>query len=301
MVEFDAIRELVKSSKVFEAHRLLQKVDEEDIPDDIPYDSICARIDLVEELRRLSNTDADWTLQTDSDGINTYYRHTDDASTYSIKITGDVEAPMFDLLALFHEIDLFNTWLPSYQYLGLTASAILEEPSPVELVASLTVSVPPPFSERDIVLYCDGIDCLDDEDNKQVAVIMTSVEHDGAPERGDVVRALVSAPSGVLLTPLGNGHTFVSIVVHVDPKIGTIPSWLIDLVVRNFAYLCLVAIRSASAQVKEDVYQTRMRDPFNPFYMHLRRRIEESMPEELEFLPPIDDDSFDSAYSSVTS
>ena len=301
MVDFDTIRDLVKNSKLFEAYRYLRGVDKDDIPDDIPYESICSRVELVEELRRQSNTDDDWILQADSDGIRTLYRPSDDGTTYSVKITGNVEASMFDLLALFHEVDLFNTWLPSYQYLGLKTSRVLEQPSAVELLAALTISIPPPFSERDVALYCDGVDCMDDEENKQIAVLLASIDHPDAPVTDDVVRAEVSPPSGILLTPLGGGSTCVCIVVNVNPKLTVIPSWLIELAVRNFAYLCLVAIRNASAQVQGEVYQSKMRNRHDPFYMHLRKRIAESMPEELDSLPPLDDDSFVSAASSFAS
>jgi len=298
MSELDEIRELLKNSKIFAAHKLLQTLpDDLIIPDDIPVDSVNKRIALVNELRELANSNDKWNLQRDSDGIKTMYRYLDEDGVYSIRIEGPVKAPMFDLLAIFHEVDLYRTWLPSYQLLGLRESYTIEDPSPVEVLARLAIAIPPPFSDRDVVVYCDGIDCLDEPDNKQVVVLMTSIEHDSEPVDEYIVRAEVLAPSGVLLTPLGDGTTYVSIVININPKIAMIPSWLIDLAVRNFAYLVLIAVREATVIVQNDEYQERMRDGMHPFFSFIRKRLAESMPEELAFVPDIDDSSFESASS----
>ena len=289
MSAIDEIRELVESSKIFEAYKKIKALPQDcAIPDDIPVDEIDTRISLVKELRALATSDDKWTLQRDSDGIRTLFRDLNEQGAYSIRLEGAVEAPMFDLLALFHEVDLYTKWIPSYSLLGLKESYVIEEPSPVEIIASITCTVPPPFSDREVVVYCDGIDCLDEPDCKQIVVLMTSIDHETVPRADDAVRAEVLTPSGLLLTPKGDGTTDVCIIMNIDPKVEVIPSWLIDLAVRNLAYLILVAIRTASAVVKDDSYQRRMRDGSHPFYAFLRKRLAESMPEELDYVPAID-------------
>lgn len=87
-------------------------------------------------------------------------------------------------------------------------------------------------------------------------------------------------------------------MINVDPQIAVVPTWLIDFAVRNLGFLILLAIRRAVNIVKEDPeYHTRMTDPDNSFYQHIRRRITASIPGEAQFIPPVrePDDSFESA------
>lgn len=97
------------------------------------------------------------------------------------------------------------------------------------------------------------------------------------------VRAKFEAPSGILLTPIGDGVTRTQICINVDPDISVVPSWLIDFGVRHLAYLIVVAIRRAVEIVKGDPeYARRMSDESSEFYNHVRRRLRESLPSELD-------------------
>ncbi|KAF4672643.1 hypothetical protein FOL47_000273 [Perkinsus chesapeaki] len=107
------------------------------------------------------------------------------------------------------------------------------------------------------------------------------------PDKGAVVCDILE-PSGIVCTPYDNGKTYVQIVEHLDPHISYIPAWLLDLVVRNMCYMILAKVRSAVEIVKKPCYQERMRDPNNAFYMYIRKRIEEDMPEEMIYVPPAD-------------
>mmetsp|Transcript_16919 Transcript_16919/g.16790 ORF Transcript_16919/g.16790 Transcript_16919/m.16790 type:complete len:114 (-) Transcript_16919:57-398(-) len=95
--------------------------------------------------------------------------------------------------------------------------------------------------------------------------------------------------SGIVLTPCGNGTTFMQCIVHLDPHLSFVPDWFIDLVARNFCFLIIEKVRSAVEIVKTPAYQDRMRDPNNAFYMYIRRRIEEDMPEEMQYIPPLNE------------
>jgi hypothetical protein len=68
------------------------------------------------------------------------------------------------------------------------------------------------------------------------------------PETDDVVRMEVGGVSGVVLTPNPDGSTFVQIAMTMDPHMN-VPSWLINLAVRNFAFLILYALRGATKKV----------------------------------------------------
>ena len=104
----------------------------------------------------------------------------------------------------------------------------------------------------------------------------------------EAVKTTFHAPSGILLTPLAGGKTSVQIVVHVDPQIALVPNWLIDFAVRNLGYLIVIAIRRAVEIVKEDPeYNVRMTDSKNEFYMHIRQRITNALPDEIKYIPKL--------------
>ena len=281
--------------KLFAVYDSIKLLDPADIPVDIPLGFIRETVDSVKALRELCSSDNCWTLQRDSDGIRTLHRHLEDNGVHSIRIEGIVDSPMFDILALLHEVDLFHTWLPSYAFLGLRSAGIIEEPSPVELFARIRVAVPWPFSDREVIFRCVGVDCMGEQCfnpdetvvSKQIAVLFTSCEHSAAPPSADCTLASIKPPSGFLLTPKGEGKTHVVILANIDPQIALVPDWLIDIAVRNLAYLILVAIRKAASHVKGEAYQVRMTDPNNPFFNHIRKRINESMPEEAKYVVPV--------------
>ena len=101
----------------------------------------------------------------------------------------------------------------------------------------------------------------------------------------DAVKTTFYPTSGILLTPTTEGKTNVQIIVHVDPQIAIVPTWLVDFAVRNLGYLIIVAIRNAVEIVKADPeYHKRMADKENPFYTHIRRRISESIPTEVAYI-----------------
>lgn len=276
------LRRLLQESKFAKAIEFVES-SRLKVPDDIPIESIRYRVDCLNKLREACLSNDGWSLQRESEDLRTFYRNLEGTSNiHSIRLDGDVDAPVFTLLALFHEVDLFKKWIPSYSFLGLSFSRLLDHPSPTELIVHLSFNVPWPFQSRYTLFRCEGIDCMDDKENPQIAVILNNLtceEDYGVEDPG--VKTTFYDPSGILLTPLGAGKTRVQIVVNVDPQIPLVPDWLIDLAVRNLAFLIVYRIRAAVEIVKDDdEYMQRSNDPQSAFYEHLRRRFRESWPDE---------------------
>lgn len=278
---------LYSESKLVEIAQLADRVPEA-LPPEFPIESIRDRVSSLNDLRAACNSDDGWTLQKESKGVRTLYMNLPSKPhVHSLRLDGEVNAPVFTLLALLHEVDLFHKWIPTYAFLGLDFAKLISHPSPTELLVHLSVKVPWPFTSRYCFFHCDGIDCMDDPDGAQIGVIMNNITSESEYNIQDTgVKTNFHPPSGVLLTPLGDGRTMVQIVVNVDPQITLVPDWLIDIAVRNLAYLILLQIRKAVEIVKSDPeYQKRMTDPTSEFYQHIKRRIRESLPSEIEFLP----------------
>ena len=264
--EASKLEELYAESKLVELVRVAENY-EGHIPEAIPLDKVRLRVQSLQNLRRSCLSDDGWKLQKESRGVRTLYRnHPSTSHIHSIRLDGDVESPVFILLALLHEIDLFHKWVPSYSLLGLNFARLISHPSPTELLVHLNFNVPWPFSNRYCFFHCDGIDCMDDA-NPQIGVIMNDLTNEG--EHGvvdDSVKTTFHPPSGVLLTPLESGRTKVQVVVNVDPQIALMPDWLIDFAVRNLAFMIIVRIRTAAEIVKSDPeYRSRMTEKTTRF------------------------------------
>ncbi|KAF4693457.1 hypothetical protein FOZ60_010875 [Perkinsus olseni] len=253
----------------------------------------------VRKVRIALSHDDGWQLQRDSKGIKTYYKHNKDTpNLHSLRIEGVIDCPLFDLMALLSEVDFYKDWIPSYKFLGIRESEKVAAPRATQMLLHIVAALPWPFDNRDLVISVDGIDCIGPyEDPRQIVILLKS-------ESGSSYEPYVSASempgpaggstacdvlgdSGATLTPLGDGKTFLQVVMHIDPHISFVPDWLIDIAARNFCYLMLTQVRSAVDIVKKPCYQERMRDPNNAFYMYTRRRIEEDMPEEMKYVPPL--------------
>ena len=286
MMQDPELLHLYLESKIVQLVEAVESADL-DIPSEIPIDSVRRRVDLLRKLRETCASGDGWILQKESHGVRTYYQnHPETTNIHSIRLDGDVEAPMFIVLALFHEVDLFSKWIPTYSFLGLNFARLVKHPSPTELLVHLNINIPWPFANRYCFFHCDGIDCMDAME-PQIGVMLnnlTSETDNGVQD--EAVKTTFHEPSGILLTPLPSGATRVQVVVNVDPQISLVPDWLIDFAVRNLAYLIILQIRKAVEIVKADPeYHKRMTDADNEFYNHIKKRISESLPSEKEFIP----------------
>ncbi len=169
----DEVFRLYRESKIMHSFSLLNDIEPSLLPDDPIVDSIRTRAQSMIDLREACSSDDGWILQKESHSVRTLYRqHSESPGVHSVRLDGDVEAPVFTILALFHEVDLFTKWIPSYALLGLTFAKCVYHPSPTELFVHMQVAIPWPFTNRYCFFKCDGIDCMDDQ-VPQIGVILT--------------------------------------------------------------------------------------------------------------------------------
>ena len=53
-----------------------------------------------------------WVLMNESPTVATYYRNEANSPCHSIKMIGVVNSPLFNIVALVNEVDLYRTWIP---------------------------------------------------------------------------------------------------------------------------------------------------------------------------------------------
>eukprot|EP00993_Chasmostoma_nieuportense_P002369 NODE_3170_length_1017_cov_42.633708_g3026_i0.p1 GENE.NODE_3170_length_1017_cov_42.633708_g3026_i0~~NODE_3170_length_1017_cov_42.633708_g3026_i0.p1 ORF type:complete len:337 (-),score=111.26 NODE_3170_length_1017_cov_42.633708_g3026_i0:6-980(-) len=250
----------------------------------------------VYDLRRSLSASTDWVLQSECFGVTTYFKHVPSQGPFHllVRVEGEVEAPLLDILTLLCEIDLWPGRLfPKSRVCGLADSQIVQHPQPTHLLCYLRARLPWPVCDREIYLQVRAVDCMgaaahNSEGDRcgQIVVLLNSVEEfPGAvvpPEGADVVRAAMQL-SGVILTPTlhsdgGAGRTFLQLQLCVDPKLAYMPQWVLDMFVKNIMFVFIPYIRKEVKEVSKpgSVYaDRRARHP--ELYEYLRRRMQECL------------------------
>lgn len=77
-------------------------------------ETMLVRASRMEHCIHFVDTSDDWILGADMFGIKTYYRKCeDDENAIVVKIDGTVDdLPLFEQMAVLHEIDLYKEWAP---------------------------------------------------------------------------------------------------------------------------------------------------------------------------------------------
>jgi len=224
-----------------------------------------------------------WTEAGESKGIRTYYRAVAGTSTHSFYTVGDVEAPLFDILPCFYEVDLMKTWLPALSATNKLATCL---GSRFRMIAQLQVPLIFPIASRECVLYGYG-DVFEDG----VAIFFRSTqpsdtfiaEVDSPPStssssssgpavsssppptltsaRGvpvvlpDVPSGFVRATlhfGGFLIKPKGPSTCEVKTVFNLDPALAVVPYWLLNYISQKFCYILLSYLRSTAQKMGSD-------------------------------------------------
>ncbi|KAL0476596.1 hypothetical protein AKO1_006092 [Acrasis kona] len=216
-----------------------------------------------------------WQLCADKDDIKTFYKKDERSNTplHVVKLEGTVNSPIFNVLSIFYEIDLYKTWLPR-----LTASDNLAQYGRYRFLCYFALDMPWPFYNRDMVNYGYGVDLLE---TNSILVVIRSIEKQefdhfpGAtipePDANGTCRMSLNY-SGIKITPMSENQTHVTLIANVDPRISYIPGWVMNGMTHNFAYLVLAKLRTVAAQVPHSEYADRIKN--NIIYTDIRERME---------------------------
>jgi len=206
-----------------------------------------------------------WELARDSEGIRTYSRAVEGSNTYQTKITGIVRAPLFDLLPLIAEMDLYRLWIPfctdsdvdvDMSYFRKIARVLLIPPSPISWV----------LSAREMLLYAYGVDMMQ-EDNTLVAMAKTPSPGDleyvekeykwtPPPEGRSGSIRMDCRLAGMIIHRVNENTIRMSVFSDVEPKV-QLPYWIVNLTTKKFAYLVIALLRKRAQNLDEE-YKSRV-------------------------------------------
>lgn len=258
--------------------------------------------DDVHSIRETLASEAGWLLQGSSGTTKTYYRHERDAALHTVRVEGWMNFPLFEILSILYEVDLHPQWMPSAFGFGISESNIVHQFSPTKLWVEFLTKVPWPFSDRNLSIFINGIDCLDHSEsfNRQVVILLRSCNEDSEftrlkaetkdlgspPERDRVVTARM--PLGaIVLTPAEinpgmsrDKGTFVQLLATIDPKVALLPACAIDLGLRKVAHFMLDCMEKQAVKVHGDQEYARRIEARPEFYGFIQQRMLECGYEE---------------------
>jgi len=220
--------------------------------------------------------EASWSVLdpgTSGDKIATYYRRESAGGTHSFLVSGEVAAPMLNLVAMWREASLLHKWLPAVSESSKLASL---DDSRYRMLLRVIIDTPWPLSAREAMLYAYG-DVLPPDRNLQdggeapkgegeggsVAVYFRSVMPDevftgagpaGAdvtvpPKKSGSVRVDVKV-GGFYFTPLPQGRgTRVRALFNLDPKFSVLPFWFLNMMSREFCATIIQIMREKAPRL----------------------------------------------------
>lgn len=212
----------------------------------------------------------------------------------SVLAEAPVEAPLFDLLSLFYEVDLWHRWAPSFGSLGLRRARCVGQDGPLRLVYEVEANLPWPFRRRVCRFAVEAVDRIaEGAAPGEIVILFDSREAPsicpGLPELGDGTAVAAEViESGLVLTP-GEDARGPSVMVRglltLDAHMG-VPDWLLVVSTMQLCALVLKQYRQASSLARSPEFMERSCDPAHPFYAHIRRRLAEALPSQSALAPP---------------
>ncbi len=233
-------------------------------------------------MREFTTTDG-WTLKSAADSRDQiWYREEppagpDQPPTHSFRTEGFIDAPLFNLLALIYEFDLFPKWFPL-----LKKARTVATPSKFCKFAQLVAWAPWPMCDRECMLRGYG-DIFNGDSVAIFATDATPADSDGLgfalpPEGEDGSCRINVHVAGFHLVPVSDGRVLVRCFFNLDVKIAFLPEFMLNIIVGKFcgALLHLVRKHASPARMAGSVYEQRIQADIasgSGVYNEMKRRL----------------------------
>eukprot|EP01084_Bolivina_argentea_P161021 280334_1 len=212
----------------------------------------------------ITSTDDDWTLTHDDGQWTTEYKHEKNTLYHSFRLKGIGDVKMMNIIALFFEMDLIQTWMPLSK-----ETYEISQLSMFVKCGYFRIGAIWPIQDRECVLFGFGVDDLK-RNNRLLVVFDTN--HDAHKDILDKFNIKLPPPQsgrvtvditigGFLLERVENedNKTKISVVWNVDPKV-YLPATILNWFTGRFAGVLLSSIFKRASEIdKEEIYRQRMR------------------------------------------
>jgi hypothetical protein len=178
----------------------------------------------------------DWEFLYVKDGIKVYKKDFPGSSIVGFKGEMDLDTSLDRVFTVLSDLNYRRLWVDRLK----DVEAIRAYPGGQGFVEYYRMAMPWPISDRDFVI---STRITYDPIKKTMQSITNSIEDPTKPVLPGVVRGTTHGTQ-IVLTPLAPGKTHLSFALHGDPN-GYFPSWLINLIQRNWPYNTLSMVRNA--------------------------------------------------------
>lgn len=198
-------------------------------------------------LHDVSHT-SDWILGSEFYGVTTHYKVGEDGLlTVRMEALSD-DLPIFEQLAVIHEVDLFRDWVPF-----CSKSELVTKMGHTELAAYFKISAP--FMSRDTTLHAYGIDALHEKGlilliGKSVNQVqgIQSLPHERKSWFHDRIDILDFKTMIEITAPTKAKTTIIAKVDLHCP----LPTPIVNFVVRHLAGVILLAMQQQTKKIVDD-------------------------------------------------
>eukprot|EP01083_Nonionella_stella_P123343 371655_1 len=173
-------------------------------------------------------------------------------------MSGRIESPILNVLAVINEIELYPNWFPLVNYAN-----VLEKPSRFQRFVHIKTPIPIPFmSDRDFLVHAYGVDNLRE---RYAFVYLQSVTDSYPNERPQC--DIPEIPSGTVRINIMGGFLFkfhsknttdVTIMLNADPDLPVVPGFILNFVTRQVLHIVLDRLRDVSNFGVDSEYAKRI-------------------------------------------
>lgn len=182
-----------------------------------------------------------------------------------VRTEGKCSNDLFSMCAALLEVDLYPEWMP-----GVDEARVLKRVSKFRKILRVSGPKPWPFKrdEATINAYGDMVDMQPLLGVRRRGVAVYLKPADGYPRTKG--RHHITVCGGFFIEARADG-SYVTMIIRADPHLRYLPTWLVNFVVKNLAYLFVPMIdKHATA------FQGRHRDRIDAqpdVYAEIRRRL----------------------------
>lgn len=269
-IGLDLVEKLHAQDKVEEAAELINYLISRS-PAALAYPRLNELFEQNAEISRIMheyNDTTGWSSES-SGTIRVSYKRIEGTPTISVKTEGVLNVPIFNLLALIYEIDLYNTWMPFCSEARVIASL-----SHTRRVVYQKFNMPV-ISDRECVLYGYGVNLI----KSRNCIFVTGRSCDDEPTFKGVslpkvngVRSKVNF-FGACFRPIDRDFVEMKLISNMDPKLSLLPYSVFNYLLRKFASKVFNKIADNARNLNPQLRQ-RVREG-SEFYSYLQSSLDE--------------------------
>jgi len=179
-----------------------------------------------------------WEKIGNDDGVEVFKKDVPGSPFVAFRGEGVIDAPLWKVFSVMADDKRSIEWVDD-----LVEFHVIRNVSQFERIEYNHVGTPFVVKDRDFVM---DIKVVPDHLKRTILVLMHSVGDPAAPET-KYVRGVIMESSFILRSIDAGGKVLMTAEVHVDPK-GSIPSWLVNLLQKDWPHNTLYKLRKQCAK-----------------------------------------------------